>query len=71
MSACSKELRDKLGALIAFFHIPLEIRRVMYTTNIIESVNSKFRKVIAGRRYFPQKNPLLKCLYMATMELER
>jgi len=45
-------LRDKLGALIAFFHIPLEIRRVMYTPNIIESVNSKFRKVIASRRVF-------------------
>ena len=64
-------MEDKLEALTAFFRYPLEIRRVMYTTNIRESVNSKFRKVIAGRRYFPQKNPLLKCLYMATMEPER
>ena len=38
------------GALTTFFRYPVEIRRVMYTTNIIESVNSKFRKATAGRR---------------------
>jgi len=46
----------------------------MYTTNIIESVNSKFRKATAGRRVFPTEESLLtllKCLYMAAMELER
>jgi len=43
----------------------------MYTTNIIESVNSKFRKAIAGRRVFPTEESFLKCLYMAAMELER
>ena len=58
-------------ALTAFFRYPLEIRRVMYTTNIIESVNSKFRKATAGRRVFPTEESLLKCLYMAAMELER
>ena len=62
---------DKLGALTAFFKYSLEIRRVMYTTNIIESVNSKFRKAIAGRRVFPTEESFLKCLYMAAMELER
>lgn len=58
-------------ALTAFFRYPVEIRRVMYTTNIIESVNSKFRKATAGRRVFPTEESLLKCLYMAAMELER
>ena len=53
------------------FRYPVEIRRVMYTTNIIESVNSKFRKVTAGRRVFPTDESLLKCLYMAAVELER
>ena len=43
----------------------------MYTTNIIESVNSKFRKATAGRRVFPTEESLLKCLYMAAMKLER
>jgi transposase-like protein len=58
-------------ALTAFFRYPVEIRRVMYTTNIIESVNSKFRKATAGRRAFPTDEALLKCLYMAALELER
>ena len=58
-------------ALMAFFRYPVEIRRVMYTTNIIESVNSKFRKATAGRRVFPTDESLLKCLYMAVLELER
>ena len=44
---------------------------MMYTTNIIESVNSKFRKATAGRRVFPTDESLLKCLYMAVLELER
>jgi len=43
----------------------------MYTTNITESVNSKFRKATAGRRSFPTDEALLKCLYMAALELEK
>jgi len=43
----------------------------MYTTNIIESGNSKFRKQTAGRRIFPTEESLLKCLYMTDMELKR
>jgi len=39
-------------ALTAFFRYPLEIKRVMYTTNIIESINSKFRKATASRKDF-------------------
>ena len=62
---------DKLEVLTAFFRYPLEIRLIMYTTNIIESVNSKFRKATEGRRVFPTEETLLKCLYMAAMELER
>jgi len=42
----------------------------MYTTNIIESVNSKFKKATTGGMVFPTEESLLKCLYMAAMELE-
>ena len=42
----------------------------MYTTNIMESVNSKFRKVTSGKKVFPTEESLLKCLYTAAMELE-
>ena len=49
----------------------MEIRKIMYTTNIIESVNSKFRKATGARRVFPTDEAVLKCLYMAAMELEK
>ncbi|WP_425263986.1 transposase [Thermosulfurimonas dismutans] len=38
---------------------------------MIESMNSKFRKATAGRRVFPTDKSLLKCLYMAAMDLGR
>ncbi len=66
-----KSWRKNWEALTTFFRYPVEIRRIMYTTNIIESVNSKFRTATAGRRVFPTEKSLLKCLYMAAMELER
>ena len=47
-------------ALTAFFRYPLEIRRVMYTTNIIESVNSKFKKVTAGKRIISDRRIFVK-----------
>ncbi|MEW6116919.1 MAG: transposase [Nitrospirota bacterium] len=57
--------------LTTFFRYPVEIRKVMYTTNIIESVNSKFRKVTDARRVFPSDEAVLKSLCMAALELER
>ena len=53
---------DKLGALTAFFRYPLEIKRVMYITNIIESVNSKFREATAGRRVISHRRIFVKML---------
>jgi len=47
-------------ALTTFFRYPLEIRRVMYTTNIIESVNSKFKKVTAGKRIISDRRIFVK-----------
>ncbi len=61
----------RAAPLTTFFNYPVEIRRVMYTTNIIESVNSKFRKATGARRVFPSDNAVLKCLYMAAQELEK
>jgi putative transposase len=41
------------------------------TTNVIESVNSKFRKVTDARRVFPTDEAILKTLFMAALELEK
>ncbi|WP_457571899.1 IS256 family transposase [Desulfovulcanus sp.] len=66
-----KSWEENWEVLTTYFRYPVEIRRVMYTTNIIESVNSKFRKATGGKKVFPTEEALLKCLYMATLELER
>ena len=50
------------------FNYPSNIRKIMYTTNAIESVNSSFRKV-TKKGAFPNENALLKLLYLRTKEL--
>jgi len=66
-----KSWRKNWDNLTTFFRYPVEIRKVMYTTNIIESVNSKFRKATGSRRLFPTDDAVLKSLYMAALELEK
>lgn len=57
--------------LMTYYKYPVEIRKVLYTTNIIESVNSKLRKVTDGKRVYPSEEALLKNLYMVAIELEK
>jgi putative transposase len=50
------EVSDGCGGMaqvIPFFSFPPEIRRVIYTTNAIESVNARLRKIIKTRGHFP------------------
>lgn len=54
--------------LFVFFKFSAEIRKIMYTTNAIESVNSSFRKV-TKRGSFPNENSLFKLLYLRVTEL--
>jgi putative transposase len=48
-----------------FFHFPQEIRRIIYTTNAIESLNSSFRKISRHRNLFPTIDSLFKLFYLA------
>ena len=50
------------------FHYGSAVRKIMYTTNAIESVNSSFRKV-TKKGAFPNENALLKLLYLRITEL--
>ena len=47
------------------FDYPDEIRRVIYTTNAIESLNSVIRKAINNRKIFPHDQSALKVVYLA------
>lgn len=66
-----KSWRTNWNTLTTYFNYPVEIRKIIYTTNIIESVNSKLRKIASTRRVFPTDEALLKVLYMAAQHIER
>jgi len=54
-----------------FFQFSEDIRRIMYTTNIIEGVNRQFRKVTKTKSVFPNDSSLEKMLYLATQNVKR
>ncbi len=59
-----KSRRNKWKHLSAYFKYPEEIKRIIYTTNIIESVHRQFRKLTKTKGAFPNENSLLKLLYI-------
>jgi len=63
--------RNNWAELATFFKYPLEIRRLIYTTNMIESYHRQLRKVTKGKSIFPSDEALLKMLYLATMDVTR
>ena len=54
-----------------FFKYPPEIRKLIYTTNMIESYHRQLRKVTKGKSIFPNDDALVKSLYMATQDVLR
>lgn len=61
----SKSWRNNWEQLTPFFDYPAEIRRAMYTTNAIESLNMSLRKVTKNRGSFPNDEAAFKLLYLA------
>jgi transposase-like protein len=56
--------RNHWDGLTAFFKYPVEFRRLIYTTNAIESLHSQMRKNIASRRVFPHDDAVVKILFL-------
>ncbi|MBA3025255.1 MAG: IS256 family transposase [Sulfurimonas sp.] len=63
--------RNKWENLSVYFQYPEDIRRVIYTTNIIESVHRQFRTLTKTKGAFPNDNSLLKLLYMGIKNAEK
>ncbi|MDQ4103240.1 MAG: transposase [Actinomycetota bacterium] len=55
---------------VPFLAVPPDLRRVVYTTNLIESMNARLRKVTRNRGQFPSEQAALKVLYLAVGNLE-
>jgi putative transposase len=66
-----KSWRTNWVNLIPFFDYPPEIRKVIYTTNAIESVNMSLRKITKNRGAFPTDEALMKLLYLALRNISR
>lgn len=66
-----KKVKDFMQYLETLFELPIEIRRVIYTTNAIESVNSSLRKVTNGKGSFPSEEALYKVLFLRIKDLKQ
>ena len=67
----SKSWQAHWPNLITLFDYPDEIRRVIYTTNAIESLNSVIRKVIKKRKLFPHDDSAVKIVYLVINEASK
>ncbi len=57
--------------LTTFFNFPLEIRAIIYTTNIIENLNGKIRKYTKNQMSFPTDQALKKSVYLAIRQITK
>src|SRR5829696_5516530 len=55
---------------IPFLDYNIEIRRVLCSTNAIESLNARYRRAVKARGHFPSEQAALKCLYLVTRSLD-
>jgi len=70
-SSIGKMWRRNWAGIVPFFAYPVEIRRAVYTTNIVESLNMSLRKVIKTRGSFPGEEAALKLLYLALRNVSK
>ncbi len=64
-----KKVEDFMQYLEPLFELPKEIRKCIYTSNAVESVNSALRKVTRGKGAFPSESAVYKVLYLRIKEL--
>lgn len=64
-----KKAQDFMQYLEPLFELPQEIRKCIYTSNAVESVNSALRKVTRGKGAFPSESSVFKVLYLRIREL--
>jgi transposase-like protein len=63
-----KSWRDNWDELTVFFEFPIEIRKIIYTTNLIENLNGKIRKYTKNKLSFPTDDAVKKSVYLALRE---
>ena len=66
-----KSWKDNWEELTAYFDYPMEIRKIIYTTNAIESLNSGIRKYTKTKTVFPDDQSALKAVYLAVNNVQQ
>lgn len=67
--ACVKSWKENWNELTSFFAYPVELRKLIYTTNAIEGFNRQLRKISKNRTVFPTDESLFKLLYLAMRDI--
>ena len=62
--------RNAWAEFIPFLDYDVEIRRVICSTNAIESLNARYRRAVKARGHFPTEQAAMKCLYLVTRSLD-
>ncbi|HEX2290982.1 MAG TPA: IS256 family transposase [Pseudonocardiaceae bacterium] len=68
--ACVSTWRAAWQRFVPFLAFPPELRRIIYTTNAIESLNYQLRKIIKNRGHFPTDDAVVKLLWLAIRDIE-
>ena len=68
--AISKLWENTWSEFVPFLDYDVEIRRVICSTNAIESINARYRRAVRARGHFPNDTATLKCLYLVTRSLD-
>jgi putative transposase len=67
--AIAQSWRRSWGQVIPFFAFPLAVRRIIYTTNAIESLNAKLRRAVRTRGHFPTDEAAMKLLHLVLRQV--
>jgi putative transposase len=62
--------RNAWNEFVPFLDYDMEIRKVLCSTNAIESLNARYRRAVRARGHFPSEQAALKCLYLVTRSLD-
>jgi putative transposase len=69
--AIGQSWRRVWGEVIPFYAFPIEVRRILYTTNAIEALNSKLRRAVRARGHFPTDEAAMKLLFLVLNHSEK
>jgi transposase-like protein len=66
-----KSWKDNWDELTVFFDYPVEIRKIIYTTNLIENLNGKIRKYTKNKLSFPTDDAVMKSVFLSIREVSK